>query len=260
MSSSFGVEHVVKADDPKPSRLKLKAAVAQNTPDARMYRAKGRAMSRRLLGSERAQYESQGFGVHDIDAPDHSQRYSVVYRKKKAPETITRNGKTVRLRPVAVQGVKWQKVSDNQSVPYGRNKVALAYQEDVAKRESKRKIKPPERLPKVAEHVLPSSSIRAYDNTKQRSTEALAVHTGTRLAASAAGAAGGAALGAYLVRKVPAARGTTKILAWKIKPATKTDLGRAAGTAVLGGVGGAAGSEAATRYIKRSRRYDYKEE
>jgi hypothetical protein len=114
-----------------------------------------------------------------------------------------------------------------------------------------------EKLPENAGHILPASTVRAYDHSKQKKKEAALINFASQAGGGAAGTAAGITGAVILARKRPGLFKDKKIIAMRIPSARQKEAAR-----YVSGVGGAtlaslAGSSATTAYIKRSKRYDY---
>ena len=121
----------------------------------------------------------------------------------------------------------------------------------------------PEKVPKRVAESMPRSTVEAYDNSGKRKVRAAATNYGARVAAGAAGTAAGIGLAALAGSKMKSMREVTRIglVGGKSIHITPKMKGRWAQSTVGGITGGAAGTYAGDRHLKRierSNKYQYR--
>jgi hypothetical protein len=120
----------------------------------------------------------------------------------------------------------------------------------------------PEKVPKRVADTMPRSTVAAYDNSGKRKVRAAASNYGTRVVAGSLGTAAGIGLAALAGSKMKSMNEVTRIgvLGHTIKISPKMK-GRWAQSTVGGIAGGAAGTYAGDRHLKRierSSKYEYR--
>lgn len=123
----------------------------------------------------------------------------------------------------------------------------------------KRRIRPPDKLPRVAGNVVPASTTRAYDNSSKRKPEAAGLVTAGKFVGSVAGGAAGLAIASRASKNPQFFKTSSKIALKRVSRGDKRNAARYVGMTLGGGAGSTALSEGTSRHIRRSERYGYKE-
>ena len=115
-----------------------------------------------------------------------------------------------------------------------------------------------DKLPERAGHVLPASTVRAYDHSKKRKKEAATVNYVSQVGGGIAGTAAGMTGVVLVARKNPKLFQQRKVLGYVVKPERQKEAARYVAGVTGAGLASLGGSSATSAYIKRSKRYENK--